>query len=237
MNDHTVDLWWASLASFEPTLDRLEAQLAVDERQRAARYRITAPRHRFVLARVLLRRVLGGLLDTRPSSLVFAAGTHGKPHLALPGFANPPRFNLSHSGDVVVLAVAPDEIGVDVEGRREIPRAERLACRFFSEDESRVVHGLDGAARDHAFLRIWTQKEAYLKATGIGVGVPLCEVETEPDPESPPRLVSVAGDSSEAARWTLFEAEIPDAVCTVAILAPNPTVRIRRALPADLAPQ
>jgi len=202
MTDRIVHLSWVSLGGIEAFFDEFEARLPADERQRSARFRVASARHRFVLARTLLRRRLGDALNVDPTALVFANGERGKPHMVIPDLARPPHFNLSHSGDVVVLAVAPTEVGVDVESMREVANAERLARRFFSPAEHEIVHGVDVTERDRAFLRIWTQKEAYLKATGLGVGMPLREVETEPDPAKRPRLLAVAGDRDEAARWS-----------------------------------
>lgn len=234
MTDRTVHLSWLSLPRFEAYFDEFEARLSADERQRSTRFRVASARHRFVLARTLLRRRLGDSLNVNPTALVFANGERGKPHMVTPDLARPPHFNLSHSGDVVVLAVSPTEVGVDVESMREVANAERLARRFFSPAEHKIVHGLKVADRGHAFLRIWTQKEAYLKATGLGVGMPLREVETESDPEAPPRLLAIAGDRDEAGRWTLLEAEVPGAVCIVAARGQMPTLEVRRFTPADL---
>jgi len=169
-----------------------------------------------------------------PKALAFSTSDRGKPHLAFSDIDDPPYFNLSHSGNVIVLVVASVDVGVDVESLREIPNAERMAGRFFSRGEQTRINDLDEATRNRSFLRIWTQKEAYLKATGLGVGMPLREVETEPDPEAPPRLLAVAGDREEATRWTLLEAEVPGAVCIVAARGQMPTLEVRRFTPADL---
>jgi 4'-phosphopantetheinyl transferase len=234
MRDLVIHLWWASLRDFSSRIDDLEARLPADEQQRARRFRVSVAGHRFVLARTLLRRVVGGTLNVDPTSLVFATGERGKPHLAAPETDHPPHFNLSHSDKVVVLAVAPMEIGVDVENFRHEANAERLARRFFGPAERKVVCDLDAAARDRAFLRIWTQKEAYLKATGIGVGMPLREVETEPDPQAPPRLLVITGDRDEAARWTLLEVEVPGAVSMVAVREPAPKLHVQQFMLAEL---
>jgi 4'-phosphopantetheinyl transferase len=234
MTDTTIRLWWATLPDFDGLLESLEERLPSEERRRAARFRVEAARHRFVLARCILRRHIGAALDTDPQTLRFATGDRGKPHLAFPEIENPPHFNLSHSGGVVVLITAAADVGVDVESLREIANAERMARRFFSSGERSRITSLAGAARDHAFLRIWTQKEAYLKATGLGVGMPLNEVETEPDPQAPPRLVAIAGDRVKAERWTLAEATIPGSICTIAVRGSVAELQVLRFTPADL---
>ena len=234
MIDGTLRLWWASLTDFDGLFEGLTAELPGQERERAARFRIETARHRFVLARTVLRHELGAAIGAEPHTLGFVASDHGKPCLAFPEIDNPPTFNLSHSGDLVLLAIARVDVGVDVENLRSIPKAEKLAHRFFSPAERKSVFELGGEARDHAFLRIWTQKEAYLKATGLGVGMELRRVETEPDPGAHPRVLSISGDPEEASRWTLLEVEVPGAVCTVAVRGSKPALEIRRFTPANL---
>jgi 4'-phosphopantetheinyl transferase len=209
-------------------------RLSAEEQQRAIRFRISEARQRFILARVMLRHQLGNASGVVPESLSFATGKHGKPYLDTPGLDHPPHFNLTHSGGLVALAIADDEVGIDIENVRAIAMAQRLAHRFFSPEERKHVFELEGEARDRAFLRIWTQKEAYLKATGLGVGMPLRGVETEPNPAKPPGLRAIAGDREEAARWTLLEADIPGALCTVAVRRPAATIEIKRFTPVDL---
>ena len=234
MIDHALQLLWTSLEDFDGSYDHLLAELPAEEQQRATRFRIDAARHRFVLGRTVLRRHLSTSLGMDPKALAFSTSDRGKPHLASSDIDDPPYFNLSHSGNVVVLVVASVDVGVDVESLREIPNAERMAGRVFSRGEQTLINDLDEATRNRSFLRIWTQKEAYLKATGLGVGMPLREVETEPDPEAPPRLLAVAGDREEATRWTLLEAEVPGAVCIVAARGQMPTLEVRRFTQADL---
>ncbi len=233
MADAKLHLSWTTLADFDDRCDGFLEMLPTEEQTRAERFRIESARWRFVLARTLLRRELATIVGVEPSVLGFGVGERGKPHLAEPETAASPRFNLSHSGDFVVLVVGEVEVGVDVENLRPVANAERLAQRFFSPAERRAVFSLDGGERDHAFLRIWTQKEAYLKATGIGVGMPLCGVETEPDPQAPPRLIAIGGDTGEASRWKLHAIEIPGAVCTVASLGAISHFEVRRVTPTD----
>jgi 4'-phosphopantetheinyl transferase len=234
MTEASVKLWWASIDDFDASFESFESDLRADERGRAARFRVDEARRRFVLGRVLLRRQLGATLGVEPADLVFESGRRGKPGLAAPDLRRAVGFNLSHSGPIVALVIAHTEVGIDVERLRRVPDADRLARRFFSRAESDSVLGLTGAARDRAFLRVWTQKEAYLKATGVGVGMPLREVETEPDPDAPPRLVAISGDRVEARRWRLIDVEIPASVCTVASLEPDVTIECRKVTSADL---
>src|SRR5207244_2000937 len=102
-------------------------------------------------------------------SLRFRAGTHGKPALEFPEEGAALHFNLSHSGDLAILAVAAAEIGVDVERIAPRPSLERLAERFFSKREVQAFGGVPAAFRSAAFYGAWVRKEAFLKATGLGL--------------------------------------------------------------------
>jgi 4'-phosphopantetheinyl transferase len=234
MADHTIRIRWATLSDFDGRFRDLEAGLPAPEQERARRFKVAAAGQRFLLARDLLRRTLGEHLDVAPRSLIFGIGEHGKPHIVDP--KPPPAFgfNISHSGEMVVLATAAREIGVDVEHLRSDPNSQRLAHRFFSPAERELILALDGTARDHAFLRVWTQKEAWLKATGLGVGMRLAEVETEADPKRPARLLAISGDRNEAGRWSFAEVEIPRAVCVAAIRGAPPELEVRRITPDDI---
>ena len=211
----------------------LTAELPEQDRVRAARFRVEAARRRFVVGRWLLRHQLAERIGVLPAALVFGVGDHGKPQLVEP--ASQPRwhFNLSHSGSVVVVAVATVPVGVDVEEIRHIDRVEGLSRRFLSPIEQEAVLGAPPKERDRAFLRIWTQKEAYLKGIGLGIGMPLKEVETEPDPKLQPRLVAAPGDTEETRLWTLLEVKIPGAVCIVATGGARPKIRVGRNTASD----
>jgi len=209
----TVELWWASIGDRAPPAADLIALLDDGERQRADRFRVAGARRRFLGGRVMLRCLLGRSLGVSPRTLTLIAGPRGKPTVAAGDAAV--HFNLSHSAEIAVVAMAPSEVGVDVEALRPVPRAERLAARFFAESERRRLLELPTDRRDRSFLRIWTCKEAYLKAIGTGIGVPLSRVEVDPER---PALIAAPGDPDAATRWTLLRAELPvPAICAVAI--------------------
>jgi 4'-phosphopantetheinyl transferase len=209
----TVELSWTAVRTADRSVDDLMAVLSEDELRRAERFRVEAARRRFVTARVMLRRLLGRRLGLAPAGLIVTIGPRGKPELeSLPAA---PHFNLAHSGDLAVVAIASQEVGVDVEELRPVPRAGRLAARFFSESERRWLSALPAARRDRSFLDLWTCKEAYLKAAGTGIQLPVSRVEVD---ATKPALLSVPGDPGEHIRWSLLRAELPaPAVCTVAI--------------------
>ncbi len=207
---------WASVETLCAEWSGLWELLAPEERERAARFVVEAPRRRFVAGRALLRTVLAASTGQAASELDIAADGRGRPYLVgVPENV----FNVSHSGDrVVVVSASGGRIGVDVEELRPIAQADHLARRFFAPREADAVLSADGARRDHIFLHVWTCKEAWLKAVGLGITVPLRAVEVDPNPSRPPRLVGLPAGAGEASRWSLADVDTGDeALCRIAV--------------------
>jgi 4'-phosphopantetheinyl transferase len=140
--------------------------LSADEQVRADQFRNERDRRCFVVARCGLRQILGRYLGRDARALEFTYGAYGKPLLANCGL----EFNLAHSGDLALVAVATDRpVGVDLERIKPIADLERLAERFFTAGEHQRIIELPPEQRSSAFFRTWTCKEAYLKATGDGL--------------------------------------------------------------------
>ena len=166
----TPDLAHVEVVGFEigpPVGPLAEATLAPEERARAARFVFDRDRTRFVNARAGLRAVLGICLGVEPASVGLSYEPRGKPILEV---AHPPlRFNLSHSGDRALVAVALGrEVGIDIELIRWIDHA-GLARAFFSPGERAALERGSENERHAAFYRCWVAKESYLKARGDGL--------------------------------------------------------------------
>jgi 4'-phosphopantetheinyl transferase len=165
------------------------AVLAPDEQLRADRFRFDPDRQRFIAARSGMRRILGRYLNRDAGAIEFSYGSHGKPFLADRAI----EFNLSHSGDWAVLAVAGDRVvGVDIERIKPVAELEKLTARFLLAAEHERIVALAEVDRVLAFFRTWTCKEAYLKATGEGLGQ-LKSLEVLVALGQPARLLSPAG--------------------------------------------
>ncbi len=236
MNSEPITtLWWASVTASARYVDELLGLLDSEERARAARFRVEAARRRFVTARVMLRRVLSELTGTPPEALAFAFGSHGKPQLQ----SGRPRFNLAHSGDAVVLAVAENEVGVDVEELRALPSAERLAPRICTPRELEGLAtkpgeicgpALEGIDRSEALLRLWTAKEAVLKGLGSGIAGGMRSVEVRVGDRGDLQLLEIAGETTS---WIVLDAPAPDgAVAAVAVARPSCRLESRSFPPA-----
>ncbi|HEU0301706.1 MAG TPA: 4'-phosphopantetheinyl transferase superfamily protein [Longimicrobium sp.] len=203
-----VHVWRASLRPSDPVLARLEAHLSPDERARAARFRF--PRHRtaFVAGRGVQREILARYTGLPPAALAYREGSHGKPELDGPAAASGIRFNVSNSGDLALYALTfGREIGVDLELLKPMPDGMDIAKRFFSAPENEIFAALADEVRDLAFFRCWTRKEAYIKAVGEGLSMPLDRFDVAFAPGEPARILRTRGNPAEAERWTMLSIE------------------------------
>ncbi len=168
-----VQVWRVAVSGESARTGLSSGVLSVAELERAARFYRDSDRDRYVCAHAALRGILGSLLNAEPCDLEFVTGDAGKPALAGSG-APAVEFNLSHSGDVVLIAVGSGRpVGVDVERVSARPDLPALADRFFSKGEADRIRAVPQLARTQAFLRVWTRKEAYVKACGVGLSAPL----------------------------------------------------------------
>ncbi len=181
--------------------------LSPDEQTRADRFRYDRDRQHFIAARSGLRRILGDYLSRDAAAVEFGYGSHGKPFLADGAI----EFNLSHSGDLALVAVAVDRaVGVDLERIKPMADLAKLTARCFTAGEHQRIMQLAEADRQLAFFRTWTCKEAYLKATGEGLGQ-LKSLEVAIQLGQPAQLITPAN-------WQLQELQ-PDAGYVGAIAA------------------
>ncbi len=201
-----VHVWAASRDADAAEVASLRTLLTVEERRRADRFVSPLDQRRFAVGRGLLRRILGRYLDQSPASIRFQSNPHGKPSLD----GTPLRFNLSHSGSLMLLAVTSGrELGVDIEQIRPDFGGEAIARRFFAPIEVDSLLSLPLGDRTLAFFQGWTRKEAYIKAQGKGLAMPLDEFAVEIRPEHPAGLLATHPDPNEAGRWSLVELTAP----------------------------
>jgi len=202
--DDDVHLWYSSLDLPESSLQRLETSLDEEEKERAMGICFERERTRFVVGRGLLREILGHYLLVEPSELCFDYSSTGKPSLTKE-FGDRLRFNLAHSDGCAIYAVALDRrIGVDLERIVTVVEMEEIANRFFSDQEKAALHVLVGNERREAFFKIWTAKEAYLKACGAGLAHPSMNGIDAPlsQGRSSCSLI-ISYDIREGSQWTL----------------------------------
>ncbi|MEE2728859.1 MAG: 4'-phosphopantetheinyl transferase superfamily protein [Candidatus Latescibacterota bacterium] len=207
-NGH-VHIWYVDLSAADTCVPTPESVLSLDERARAARVVQGENRRRFVVSRAVLRCLLSQYAEVAPEQLRFDYGPHGKPELASTGLAPGLGFNMSHSGDVILYAVARGRsIGIDVEHERPRSNFMRIAERFFSVEEYEALHAFPDRDRPSAFFRCWTRKEAYVKARGDGIAAGLDTFSVSMDEE--PCLLRSDEGPAEVARWSMADIVVED---------------------------
>jgi len=171
-----IEVWVASLSALEPKqLGELESTLSADEVARADKFYFERDRRSFIGRRGILRAILAAYLGTKPSALRFLYNEFGKPRLeASTEAARNLSFNLSHSGGLALVAVAIDrEVGIDLELIDSTVASGEVAKRFFSKNEVAALEAMPLPMRLAGFFNCWARKEAYIKARGMGLSIPL----------------------------------------------------------------
>ena len=198
LNANEVHLW--TLTPGAEDVAEYTSLLSPTEVDRARRFRFPALFERFVSDHGRLRLLLAGYLQADPQTLDFVENAQGKPRLSGPDCRL--RFNMSHTRGLTMIAVCLDaELGIDVEAMRPVEDRDDIAARNFSPIENRTLQAEPEAERDAAFLRCWTRKEAYVKARGEGLSLPLDGFAVTLAGKDRPALVHCAWDEHEPYRW------------------------------------
>ena len=225
MNDD-IQVWQIPLQVSLKTVDGYLACLCEDEILRANRFKFPDDRRRFVVARGALRYLLGQHIRKSPEAIEFGYGEYGKPFVRhsfaaqlgsagsldiLPHEAF--QFNLSHSGDLALCGLGHDrKIGIDIEKIRSISRLEMMMERCLSTAEQVRVKAARPEDQSQLFLEYWTCKEAYLKATGLGLTQSMQRVEIAAS-----RLAHVPDDCAEG--WQLHSIAVPEGYIAALVVA------------------
>lgn len=195
----TISIWWSDLDLPNGAIETAFGELSPDERERAARFCQPIHRTRFIAARAFVRRVLAQFLGLSSSAIRFHYGKNGKPRLGDDVGSENIYFNVAHSGNRAVIAVSrSSELGVDLEQICPKPNCLDIAGRFFAEEEQQALHALDGEHRLRAFYRCWTRKEAYVKAIGAGLMVPLDSFAVSVRAEQFPAMLRLSAQSTNS---------------------------------------
>jgi 4'-phosphopantetheinyl transferase len=196
---------WLSMTGQGPQAQSLLDVLSTEEIERARRFHFSRDRERFIRARGVLRTLLGRYAGADPAGLRFCSNDYGKPALAGEWAETNITFNLSHSHKVILYAFAlKREVGIDVEHIRPELAGEDVAARFFAAPEAEALRRTPAEARAAAFFSCWTRKEAYVKARGEGLSLPLDRFVVSIDVEAREVALDVCGDAGENRRWNII---------------------------------
>ena len=201
-----IQLWRLDLRALAANEKHWLGLLCSDEQARAGRFIPKQPRQHFVATRGMLRTILAAYLATDARKLSLQNSGRNKPSLGSPHADSGICFNVAHSGEVALLAFGRErEVGVDIEQVRSDIEVDAIARRFFSSSEQQQLAAVASDDKTEAFFRCWTRKEAYVKAKGEGLLLPLHRFDVSVAPRSSDALLATRPDGSEAARWTLRE--------------------------------
>jgi 4'-phosphopantetheinyl transferase len=193
------DEWDSSLSDSYRTL------LTSEETERYSRFVFEKDRRQFLLTRALERDVLSRYLGVEPSELKFTRNEFGKPVISHP-FGSPITYSLSHTKGLSVCAVGSGgDVGVDVESLQRANNHAGIAKRFFATSEADFLESLDENQKPIEFLRLWTLKEAFVKARGLGLSIPLNSFEIEMIPKRAPCVSFPNGTHGHEADWRFLQ--------------------------------
>ncbi|PPD31756.1 MAG: 4-phosphopantetheinyl transferase [Methylomonas sp.] len=215
MESNFVDVWHGCLLQPYQDIDSLLSIMSEQEKQKANTFKLDAMRTRYIAVRTTLRQVLASYLGSDPVKLEFKAAEHGKPFLVCESL----HFNLSHTANQLVIAVANfPHIGIDIEEIKSRSNFESLAARSLSVNELKAWRHLTEDAQRQSFYRLWTKKEAFMKAVGRGLamGLQQCEVELA----SGGQLKTIPQEYGAATDWLTTELAI-DASVHAALVTPR----------------
>lgn len=169
----TTRLWWLRPEDIPATPDML-ALLNDEERAQQQRFIPPAKRQEYLATRVLVRSVLGAALGVPPQALRFVRNAWGRPALAPDLLTAPLHFNVSHTDGLVVCLISGDhQVGVDAELISRAPKLLELAPTVFAPRERADLAALPAALQAERAVTLWTLKESYIKARGMGLALPL----------------------------------------------------------------
>jgi 4'-phosphopantetheinyl transferase len=196
----TLHVWLLSQKQSQSCADQLREFLSVDELERAAKYRTQDVCNRYIVRRAALRIVLSRYLGILPPAVEFTYGAYGKPVLD----KNAIHFNLSHSDDLAILGISmAHELGIDIEATRPLADMALVAQHHFSSAEQTDLFALPEAQQLRGFYNCWTRKEAFIKADGRGLSIPLTAFDVTLKPDIPPRIYRIGADHDVESKWTL----------------------------------
>ncbi|HZS44114.1 MAG TPA: 4'-phosphopantetheinyl transferase superfamily protein [Blastocatellia bacterium] len=199
-----VHVWLSSLSVAAASLERFWQTLSADEKERAKRFVFQKDRDHFIAARGTLRAILGYYLDTQAEQLRFCYSNYGKPALCRELSGTKICFNVSHSNELGLFAVTrAREIGVDIEHIRPDFATTEIADRFFSSNEIEALRQLPENEQIEGFFNCWVRKEAYIKADGKGLSIPLNEFDVSIESDHPEVRLRSQSNPREASRWRL----------------------------------
>jgi 4'-phosphopantetheinyl transferase len=199
-----VHVWRAYLDCGRDFIKGIGKTLSSDEKRRAKRFYFRKDQYRYIATRGVLRNILSLYVDSSPKDLRFCYSDYGKPYLSAE--LNPGQicFNQTHSRGLAVYAVTRSrKVGIDVEYMNQNIEGEKIAKKFFSPRENAMLRSVPEKNKKEAFFNCWTRKEAYVKARGEGLSIPLDQFDVSMFPGEPASLLNINDSPDEVSNWVL----------------------------------
>jgi len=213
LNIDTIEIWHGNINAEDIDYPNYWRVLDADEQVRAGKFKNDLLRKRYVIVHGRLRKLLAQILNEPPEKISIKTAEHGKPYLVdTPELA----FNLSHSANAMVVAVGWNcQLGVDIELCKPRTSLAGLVDKCFAKEEIAYWNKLSAAQQIAEFYRFWTRKEAFVKATGRGIGLGLnrCVV----NPENPTGFLRVPADCGQASMWHVLDIAVGQGVCSALV--------------------
>jgi 4'-phosphopantetheinyl transferase len=206
-----VDIWHIDIAPPPDKIATSRTLLSADEIERVARFHFDVHRNRYIAGRAALRAILAQYLETSPQALAFVYGEKGKPALVAELNTRGLEFNLSHSHDRALLGITVGSIiGVDIERINLEFGTDEIATHFFSAFEVDTLLAVPKPERGATFFNCWTRKEAYIKAVGEGLSLPLDSFDVAFGPGVEAALLRVDAAPDAPSRWRMYDIPAPE---------------------------
>jgi len=172
LDDSEVHIWLNYLNLHQARLKHLYPLLSAAEKERSERFKFYKHRKNYIASHGFLHTVLSYYVDTSANEITFNLGEQGKPSIITEQNSGNIQFNLSHSGNLAILAICKKhQLGIDIEHTDRKADWTGIAKRFFTENEQEIFFQLDKNIQEDAFYKIWTRKEAHMKVTGKGLSL------------------------------------------------------------------
>jgi len=209
LSENLVHIWKGRTDDSTLNVDKLHMEiLSQEEKKRVSRLISAKDKRRFIVSRSLLRKSLSHYLEAAPSEVRFTYNKYGKPNIDPQYHPENIKFNLSHSENLALYAITQNrEIGIDVEYIRKVDKADKIVKRFFSKEEGEFYHSQPNKKKNWAFFTLWTRKEAYSKARGMGIGLPTKEFDLQLVPPEINHSNDIRAEN-KASKWSLINIEV-----------------------------